>query len=85
MNWQFLISLVSATYSMSLTEIQRMTMLQFNAYLMNIEYVIQDSKNFGKPPPVELPRLAITEYAARCGVIVPRAIHIDLIKKGELP
>lgn len=59
-----------------------MTMRQFNAFVTNIEYVVKESKNFGKPPAIKLPSLPITKYAARCGVIIPYEIHVDLLKKG---
>ena len=76
-------SLVSHIYGMDLEAIGRLTMRQFNNLLSNVQYVMKDSKEFGKPPPVALPSLPITEYAARCGVIIPRGVHIDLIQKGE--
>ena len=53
-----------------------------NHYLDNLEYVIPDSKRFGKPPPVRLPALPITRYAERCGVGIPFEVHLDLIKNG---
>ena len=78
-----MITLVSHIYGFTVHEIQRMTFGQFNAYLSNIEYVVKDSENFGKPPPVELPKLPLVSYAARCSIIIPREIHIDLITNGE--
>lgn len=60
-----------------------LTIPQFNAYLSQIEYVVEDSKNFGKPPDVSLPMLEIVKYAQRCGITIPYDIHLDLVINGE--
>ena len=69
-------------YNMDAEAVGRLTFKQLNNYLDNLNYVIPDSKEFGKPPPVRLPVLPITKYAERCGVMIPFDVHLDLIKNG---
>ena len=69
-------------YGMDARTVGSLTLNQLYGYMDNIKYVLTDSKEFMKPPPVRLPVLPITRYAERCGVAVPFDVHLDLIKNG---
>lgn len=60
-----------------------MTLKQIRLYFENIPYVDPNSKEFGKPPRIELPAVGLTRYAERCSVTVPFDVHLDLIRNGE--
>lgn len=76
--------MLARIYGFDAETVSNLTIAQFNAYMQQIEYVVEESKKFGKPPAVELPMLEIVKYARRCSVDIPYDVHLDLLQGGEL-
>lgn len=72
---------MSSVYGLRFTEISDLTLTQFNVLLVNIPYVSPMSSKFGDKPEMELESTPLTRYADRCGVDIPREVHLDLLRK----
>lgn len=71
-------------YGFTVWEVEQLTFMQLNAYLENLNYVVDPmSKEFGKPPEVIPPAHPLVTFAERCGIFIPYNVRYDIISLDE--
>jgi len=68
-------------YGYKIWDVRRLTFKQVDAYMSNLQYVLDMSganKYFGKPPEIQPPPHELVDLAIFCGIQVPFNVHYDL-------
>ena len=74
--------MMGAVYGYKMDDIGRLTFEQIDKYMKHLDYVIPESKKFGRVPPLSPPAHKIITFAQTCGVHVPTPVWEELVSRG---
>lgn len=66
-------------YAFKPWDVERLTFAQLEGYMQNLRYVLEMSKDLGKPPDALPPVHDLVDMALYCGIQVPFNVRYEMV------